>query len=673
MKIDHKLKMLVPAIGTAKVNRLRQIHLFEDSAQGKSEIENYIDQLIAKHVKTTVDDMVILAPPERKACTGDIHLGTVEYLDRKICPFALKLKDLNRHMGIFGSTGSGKTTTALNIIRQLHKLGLPFMIFDWEKSYRSLVREYDDIEVLTVGKGINPLYMNILDVPPGIDKEEYAKSIIALLAEDYLSGAGSDTIMLNYLEMAYQENANPNFNDLKTIAVREIQKDMKGRGKLAGRSGLWKETVQRILNFLSIGAAGMVLGSGENYPLNKLFKKKVVLEFGNIQSPRDRKFIIHCIVNWLFHWLQYHGIESEQLKQCIIFEEFHNISIQGREDNLISLMFRQVRKYGLGLVAIDQTPSEIPNAIFANMNSKVSFTLATSKDINAMARAMNLDSQHSRFLGMLNTGQAIINVKQRHHDSFVISTPFTSHEGNIWDEELRSRMRQLAGKRRLKRSDFSERSSSQTSQGIETPPPQLQPLEKIILQNIIEKPLDGVDQRSKTLGLHPSQMADIIHSLEQKGYINSAYIDRKKLIKLTDEGKAIAQDAGLKIPVKNHRGGLGHYYWTMKTRQFLKKIEFQPVLEYQDFDIADPVSSIAIEIETGLSNITKNLLKLDKSRFSNRFMLATNKVAEYKIKSRALDFPSITAMHVLDFLKLSASEIQGKSRSHPKIEVASDN
>jgi DNA helicase HerA-like ATPase len=112
MKIDYKLKLLVPVLGTAKVNRLRKIYLFEDTAQGKSEIENYIDQLIAKHVKTTVDDMVILPPPDRKACAGDVHLGTVEYLEKRICPFALKLKDLNRHMGIFGSTGSGKTSAA---------------------------------------------------------------------------------------------------------------------------------------------------------------------------------------------------------------------------------------------------------------------------------------------------------------------------------------------------------------------------------------------------------------------------------------------------------------------------------------------------------------------------------------------------------------------------------
>jgi len=157
--IDSKLKTLKPVLGDKKVMKLRAMYYFEDDFRAKREIENRIDLLISKLVKTDINDLIILPPPNEEQCSGDIYLGDVEYLGKSICPFHLKLKDLNRHMGIFGSTGSGKTTLAKNLIRKLHKKDLPFMIFDWETSYRSLVREFKDVEVLTVGKDIHPLHI----------------------------------------------------------------------------------------------------------------------------------------------------------------------------------------------------------------------------------------------------------------------------------------------------------------------------------------------------------------------------------------------------------------------------------------------------------------------------------------------------------------------------------
>ena len=78
--------------------------------------------------------------------------------------------------------------------------------------------------------------------------------------------------------------------------------------------------------------------------------------------------------------------------------------MQGKEDNMVSNLFRESRKYGIGLIAIDQTPSEIPNAIFANMNVKVSFALGTSRDMTAMAKAMKRSVRLASFLVKKSSG-----------------------------------------------------------------------------------------------------------------------------------------------------------------------------------------------------------------------------------------------------------------------------
>ena len=558
--IDDKLKLLKPIMGTRKVQGFRQMYYITKDFKRKKEIEARIDLLISMHVKTSIEDSIILPPPEAELCQGDIDIGEIEYLGKRIRPLSLTVKDLARHTGLFGATGSGKTTFALNLIRKLHKKCVPFMVFDWETSYRSLAKEFPDVEVLTVGSDINPLSVNILEIPPGVPRDEYIKGLINLFSEDYLSGAGSDTMFLNYLVMAFQEHEKPCFGHLKEIALREIQKDMKGKGRLSGRAGLWKETVQRIIQFLSYGASNSVIGKRGNIPLQDLFERNVVLEFGHIQSPRDRKFIIHIILNWLWQWTQYQGIESESLKQTLILEEFHNLTLKGNDDNLIDVLFRQGRKYGLGLVAMDQTPSEIPNSIFANLGCKVAFSLGTATDTSAMAKAMNMDRDNTKFLGMLRTGEAIINIKQRHHGCFLLKPPFVKEGERIEDSELTELMQGYSSQRTTKQAPKDDVGTMQGYKGPESLPP-LGGEEKVVLSNIAERPLDGTADRAKRLGLHPSEMVKVHDELSKKGMIKAATIDGKKLMEITEHGKVIATREDIKIPRKEGRGGLEHSYW----------------------------------------------------------------------------------------------------------------
>jgi len=668
LSIDEKLRILQPILGTEKVLGFRRYYYIKNDFRDKKRIENHIDLLISRYAKKGIEEEIILPPPDPERCKGDIAIGRVEYLGVKKSNFELKLKDINRHVGIFGSTGSGKTTFARNVIRKLHRRKIPFIVFDWEKSYRSLVRDMPDVRVFTVGTDINPLFINFLTVPPGIQYDEYIKSVIAVISEDYIGGIGADTMLLTYMEKAYDETKNPFFADLKEIIVREITKDMKGKGRLAGRSGLWKESVSRQITFMSKGSAGNIINTRNHYPLEELFQRPVVLEFGGIKSPHDRKFFIHIILNWLSIYNQYMGIQSENLRQAIIFEEFHNIAIQSKDDNMVSNLFRESRKYGIGLFALDQTPSEIPNSIFANMNVKVSFSLNTSRDISAMSKAMNLDMMKARYLGMLDTGKAIVNIKQRYNDSFLIQAEYIKIEENMADEELKEFMKPFTNEHTQNNTLNPNQGKSSSSQITDT----ITPTEKLVMSNVIEHPLLGIDKRTKLLGLHSSEMSQIHKSMEEKGIIRTATIDRKKLIELTDKGKEIAIDEGFQIDRRNSRGGIEHFYWTEQVCQYLGKLEFQPAKEMFNIDITDVRQGLAIEIETGKSDIKKNVLKLMSSRLTNCYMLSTTKIFEVKLKDIVDDTlrdmqtkkpeKEIKAMFIGDFLKLAKDKIISQNK-----------
>jgi DNA helicase HerA-like ATPase len=662
--IEVKLRQLAPVIGEQKAKRLRLAYLLEDDFKEKKQLENHIDYLLSKHVTPTLEQEIILPPPERTVCSGDMYLGDVEYLKRKLFPFNLKLRDLNRHMFIGGSTGSGKTTLALHTIRQLHKTKVPFLIIDWEKSYRDLAKEFDDVEVFTVGKdSINPLYLNILSVPPGIEKEEYMKSLIALLADDFLSGAGSDSMFLEYLEALFREHQQPTFTDLKEYILKQIQNDMRGKGRLAGRSGLWKETVMRIIKFLRFGASGNVINTNKHYPLEQLFSKNIVLEFGNIKNPRDRKFLIHVILNWLSLYLEHRGITSDELKQVIVFEEFHNICMKSKEDNMVSNLFRECRKYGLGLIAIDQTPSEIPNPIFANCNAKVSFTLATSQDIAAMSKAMNLNPFHYQYLGMLETGQAITSIKQGFPEAFVLRVPFLKQSENLSDEEII----------RLKRADYKDIhlvypsnknpgvASVPSNECISPPNPEdpLSGMEKVIIIDVNNHPFDGVDKRRKRLNIQPREIKDLTDIMIRKGLMKPVLIDNLKLFELLEPGRKKAEDIGLIIKKTRVRGSIEHSYVVLQARDHLIKIGLEPELEKEDIDLVvrQPKEILAAEIETGKAQPYRSIKKLLNSKFKHKFLVATRKETEQMLKRICTSMPDIKVLHYKDFLKLTPRDL----------------
>ena len=653
--IDEKLKLLQPVLGAAKTRKLRLTYFIEDDPRSKRALENQIDLLIARFVKPDISDDILLPPPAPGQSAGDIEIGRAVYQDKVLHPVHLNLSSINRHVGIFGSTGSGKTTFAKHLIRKLNHHKIPVLIFDWEQSYRDLIHDIKDLQIFTVGHEVNPLMLNLLSLPPGISHEEYIKSLISLISEDYIGGIGADTMLLTYMEMAFEENSHPAFEDLKEIVIREINNDIKKRGRLTGRSGLWKESVSRQMTFMAKGGAGTIINPRTHYPLQNLFDKPVILEFGHLKSPYDRKFFIHLILNWLTIYNHHCGQTADHLKQVIIFEEFHNIAMKRKEDNLVSTLFRESRKYGIGLIAIDQTPSQIPNDIFANMNVKVSFSLNTATDIAAMGKAMNLRLDQSQYLGRLNTGDAITDIKQLAGDSFQIRAPFENPGEIIPDETLREKMARFSENLTLNSPEPNNSAISQTPQGPDTSP--LTPLEKVVLTHIAAYPFDGVDQRTKTLGLHPAQMTDIQTTLIQKGLIQMVPIDRKKLFELTDKGQTTAINENITLPKSDGHTSLEHAYWVHQTCQFLRKLAFHPVCEKDHMDIVTKDGRLAIEIETGKSDVLKNLLKLKNSQVSRRIMLATNKACEVRLKKLAAHDPLIQVYNTSEFFKLTKEEL----------------
>ena len=104
--IKETLQKLKPFIG--KKTDLLWIRYQTAEKIEKPEWERNINLLAQKYCVDVVEDTIILPPPSPEVSHGDIDIGNIRYLNHNPIGFGLKKSELTRHVGIFGSTGSGE-------------------------------------------------------------------------------------------------------------------------------------------------------------------------------------------------------------------------------------------------------------------------------------------------------------------------------------------------------------------------------------------------------------------------------------------------------------------------------------------------------------------------------------------------------------------------------------
>ena len=647
--IKSTLQKLKPFIGK-KADALWVRYNTGDRIE-KQEWEQVINLLAEKYKVDSIEEDIVLPPPQGEDLNGDIFVGRTQYVKQPPCEFSLNFSELTRHLGIFGSTGTGKTTLAKNILRELIKHKIPFIVFDWERNYRDLIKENKEVKIFTIGADISPFFFNYFKMPYGITYQEYLKNVIEIFNKAYVGGAGSDSILLQVFDEAYQENEVPTTRDAYDILSSEMKK------KLRGRDMLWKQSSLRMLQFLSYGGIGEVFNTKLSYPIESLLNDYVIFELGALANKNDKRFFIEIFTLWYWLYKERQGMEDERLKHVLVFEEFHNIVENSQKDDLIQRIFRQIRKYGTSLIIIDQTPSLIPNPIFENLYTKITFSLNHKKNVDAIADAMYMDREERKYIGMLKIGQAICRLMGRYNHPFQLSIPFIRGGQFVPDSDIKAHMKEFY-------KDYSPKTPPlPQSQHLRTPTEQFtpSPLEKIFIEDLLLHPFDGADQRAKRLGLIPRDSGKIQNSLIEKEIVASVTIDKKKLFDLTEKGRDRLQKLDYKVDSKERNQGVEHRYYVEKIRDVFARCGWFPFKEKSEIDlvIEKEDKTIAIEIETGKNKpeqTQKNFEKLLKFSAGLKFIVATNDMALVKTKNlvSGLDLPkkdSIQIIHIRDFLK----------------------
>ena len=246
--IEEKLRILKPILPQKQWDYLRLRFILEKDIRKRFEIENLIDLLIAKNVPGLQMDQILLPPPDVKELSGDYPIGRINYPNNKSIIFGIREKEWIKHCGIFGKTGSGKTTLMVRILQELCRKDKPFLIFDYKRNYRDLLKHPDfenqNILIFTVGRNnVVPFQFNPKAGPEGVEEYVWIKQLAQIIEKVYLLGPGANDV---FMESAGMDT------------FRQMQEKVLKQKKRA-RELLWWASVKRTLNAINYPGLGEVV------------------------------------------------------------------------------------------------------------------------------------------------------------------------------------------------------------------------------------------------------------------------------------------------------------------------------------------------------------------------------------------------------------------------------
>ena len=375
---------------------------------------------------------------------GEVNIGPLMQKGRKLKELSLSLpKDfLNKHTFIAGVTGSGKTTTCHKLLKEA---GVHFMVIEPAKTeYRTLVQSRGfDCVVFTVGdEDVAPFRFNPFELVKG----ENLSSHIDMLKATFTSAFPMEGSMPQLLEEAiykcYEDkgwNVDTNNNDicatqedyeegdeftgkydvfpilsefLKALAdvVKEKNFDSRLRDDYIGT------LVSRFSN-LRKGAKGRMLNTAHSIDFFKLAEKDVIIELENLKSAEDKALIMGFILSRLSAVIRQKHREDNNYRHITLVEEAHRLlskveygdsgSKKGAVETFTDLL-AEVRKYGEGLIIVDQIPNKLAPEVIKNTNTKIIHKLLARDDKETVGDAMLMDDKQKAFLSALGTGEAVV-------------------------------------------------------------------------------------------------------------------------------------------------------------------------------------------------------------------------------------------------------------------------
>lgn len=345
----------------------------------------------------------------------------------------LDKNSLAMHTFVTGSTGSGKSNTIYELIRQCSNLGIKFMVIEPAKGeYKHVFGNKLDVKVY----GTNPEYSELLRINPF----KFAKGIHVLEHVDRLTeifnvcwpmyaampAVLKDALLKSYEDCGwdfstsknlYDENLYPTFLDLQEALVEVINCSAYSEEVKSNYMGSLVTRVKSLTN----GLNGQIFTSKE-IDNEVLYDSNVIIDLSRIGSLETKSLIMGLLIMKLGEYrMSSTDAMNVPFKHMTVIEEAHNIlkktsteqnpegtSVAGKSVEMISNAIAEMRTYGEGFIIVDQSPSAVDISAIRNTNTKIIMRLPDELDRRLAGKSAGLRDDQLDEIAKLPKGVAVV-------------------------------------------------------------------------------------------------------------------------------------------------------------------------------------------------------------------------------------------------------------------------
>lgn len=358
-----------------------------------------------------------------------MHKGVIDE-GSKVC---LDMNLFTSHVFITGSTGSGKSNTTYQLISELVKKKIPFLVVEPAKGeYKYDLGSVPGINVFWTNPTVYPLlHVNPFRFPEGTHVLEHLDRLIDIFNTCWPLYSAMPAILKTAVQNAYIscgwdlinsiriDDSNPHeyptFEDLE----RELTTYIDNSEYSSESKGEYKGALVTRVQSLTTGIMGQVFCSPNDIDDEVLFDQFTVIDLSRAASTETKALIMGILVTRLN---EYRAAAAETtnagLKHVTVLEEAHNLlkrvspgsgsEIQQKSVEMLSSSIAEMRTYGEGFMIIDQSPSAVDISAIKNTNTKIVMNLPLEEDFETIGGSFALNEEQVLEISKLGRGEAIV-------------------------------------------------------------------------------------------------------------------------------------------------------------------------------------------------------------------------------------------------------------------------
>ncbi|BES81324.1 hypothetical protein PABY_08910 [Pyrodictium abyssi] len=339
----------------------------------------------------SLDAILVYMPTIRYNIAGSVTISaTRTWWSPAYPPVEYRVKtsiDENPHILVTGTTGSGKSFTAMklaaSILEEKQKRNGPILVvIDPHGEYADMFRGKPGIKIVDASEEApNPLEL------VGQSPRERTLELVELVSEFYRLGPIQSRILEEAILLSY-ENAGIRDDDPLSWSnppptIRDVVRILEDMSKRDPRASVLAMYIS------SLASKAFSKSRHVSFPVPGAGTHAVIFDLSRLSTREQMVLYTETILYKLYYLVKKLGPSSD-LRYILLIDEAHLFARKtSRRRQIISLIAAELRKYGVMLIVVTQKASELDKTIIANIGTFICLKHTDSNESKFMAETVS--------------------------------------------------------------------------------------------------------------------------------------------------------------------------------------------------------------------------------------------------------------------------------------------